>query len=389
MSTHICHVLNHLDAGGAEQYVVQQSNDLQQAGKKVSIVASTPHTLAPRLAAPVTVEDIKLHPGRSQSMATYLRLLGPAISRLARFFRERQIDLIHTHLTASALPAWIAAKRAGLPVVHSKMHSEAVSTTLGKIVFGSRLPLLMVDQFVAFTRYSEVEMRDYWKVPQARILSSSIGVDTQFFAPPSAAERKTARAALGINPGTFVMSVVARLHPEKDVELALRAALACDDPKAVLLIAGDGAERERLEAIAQTFASRTQVRFLGPLSDPRPVFKASDVLIQTTRGPDLGMVVLEAMACGIPVVIAYRDPVEKVMATNTFEDREIGLIARATPEDMAQTLVKFGSDPALRLAFSQGARLFVEDRHARTSVYPALYEAYDSLIAQSKLRNGA
>jgi glycosyltransferase involved in cell wall biosynthesis len=382
MNTHICHILNHLDAGGAEQYVVQLSNDLHQAGHRVSIVASLPHTLKPRLATGVTVENIQLHPGQSRSMASYIWLLAPAIIRLAHLFRDQQVDLVHTHLTASALPAWIAAKLAGIPVLHSKMHSEAVATTLGKLVFGSRLPLWLVDKFLGFTRYTEHEMRTHWRVPQTRILSSSIGIDTEHFSPPSSAERAAARTALGLKSDTFTMAVVARLHPEKDVELAVRAAMACDVPNAVLLIVGDGAERARLEAISQTLPGGSCIRFLGLLSDPRPVLHASDILLQTTRGPDLGMVVLEAMACGVPVLIAYRDRVEKIMARNTLEGRDIGLIQTATPEAMGHALADFSKDTTRRLAFSNEVRRLVEDRHARSKVYPALREAYAALIAK-------
>lgn len=385
MNAHICHILNHLDAGGAEQYVVQLSNDLSQAGHRVSIVANTPHTLVPRIDHDISVENIQLHPGKSRSVTAYLRLLWPATERLARLFRDRKIDLVHTHLTASAVPAWIAAKRVGLPVVHSKMHSEAVTTTLGKVVFGSRLHLWLVDQFLGFTRYTEHEMRQYWKVAQSRILSSSIGVDTDRFIPPTSAARGAARARLNVGADAFVMAVVARLHPEKDVELAIRAALAVDDPNAVLLIAGDGAERARLEALALTSVkSRTDIRFLGLLDDARPVLHASDVVLQTTRGPDLGMVVLEAMSCGVPVLIAYRDPREEIMARNTLENREIGMIQPASPERMAQALSDFSTNASQRIAFASGARHFVEERHARSVVYPALREAYAALLTQSR-----
>lgn len=378
MNSHICHVITTLGAGGAEQYVVQLSNDLLARGHRVSIVAGEPQLLRERLSVGVHVETLQLHPGAARSPLVYLRILLPAIRRLVAYFRREDVTLVHTHLAASALPAWIAAKLCGIPVVHSKMHTEAIRSGYERLIFTSRLPLLLVDRFLSFTRYSEDEIRQYWHVPAARIVSSSIGVDTARFQPDAAAGEASRRES-GLAPSDRVMLVVARFYPEKGVELAIRAARAMDDPDAVLLIAGDGPQRDFLEALVRDLPGRTRIRFLGLLQDPRPAYAAADVLLQTTRGPNLGTVVLEAMASGLPVVIAYRDEEERKMASDTLDGLDIGVIAEATPALMAAALTGLLADPVRLQALHHEVRAFVERRHARQVIYPAMADFYVAL----------
>lgn len=381
MNSHVCHVINSLGAGGAEQYVVQLSNYLFAQGHRVSIVAGEPQTLRERLDAGVHVETLQLHPGAARSLGTYLLLLPQAIRHLVRFFRAEGVTVVHTHLAASALPAWIAAKLCGIPVMHSKMHTEAIPSRYERAIFASRLPLFLVNRFLAFTRYIESEIVRYWHAPTARIVLSSIGVDTQRFVLTEAL-RESSRRDLGLKPDSKVMLVVSRFYPDKDVALAIHAARAVDDPEAVLLVAGDGPERPTLEQLERDLPGRTRIVFLGLLADPRPAYAAADLLLQTTRGPNLGTVVLEGMAMSLPVVIAYRDEEERKMALDTVDGLELGAIAEAKPAVMAAALAKLLADRARLGELRREVREFVELRHARLSVYPVMAKVYTALTRQ-------
>ena len=378
MSSHVCHIINNLSAGGAEQYVVQLSNYLNSRGHRVSIISGEPQELRERLDPGIHVETVRLHPGAMRSPVVYLRIVLCAVRLLIAYFRREQVTVVHTHLASSALPAWIAAKVCGIPVIHSKMHTEAVGSGFSRALFASRLPLLLIDRGLAFTRYSEAEMREYWHMPIERILSSSIGVDTaRFILDPCATA--ASRLKYGLSSSDRVMLVVARLHPEKDVELAIRAARFLDDPASVLLIVGDGPQRMFLERLECELPGRTRIHFVGMLQDPRPAYAAADVLLQTTRGPDLGTAVLEAMATGTPVLIAFRNTQEHKMAVNTLDGLDIGVVTEATSEAMAASLHCLFADPSRLKFLSTKVRAFVEDRHSRSIVYPAMLENYANL----------
>lgn len=378
MTSHICHVITTLGPGGAEQYVVQLSNYLRSIGRRVSIVAGEPQLLRERLSPGIHVETLPLHPGATRSLGVYMLILFPAVWHLVAYFRREQVTVVHTHLAASALPAWIAAWICGIPVVHSKMHTEGIRSGYERLIFSSRLPLALVDRFLAFTSYLGDEIQRYWHVKPARIVASSIGVDTSRFLPDADASAAS-RRELGLADTDRVMLVVARFYPEKGVDLAIRAARTLDDPNAVLLIAGDGPQRDYLEGLVRELPGRTRIRFLGLLQDPRPAYAAANVLLQTTRGPNLGTVVLEAMASGIPVVIAYRDGEEHKMAMDTLDGLDIGVIAAATPEAMASGIAGLFADLPKLQALHNEVRAFVERRHARQVVYPAMADLYASL----------
>lgn len=383
MNSHICQVINNLGAGGAEQYVVQLSNYLNSSGQRVSIIAGEPCVLRERLDPSIHVESLQLHPGATHSSVAYAGLLFHGVRHLVAYFRQHCVTVVHTHLPASALPAWIAAKICGIPVIHSKLNTEAIGSGWSRALFASRLPLLLVDRGLAFTRFTEREMRKYWHLPTERILRSSIGVDTTRFVLDIDATAAS-RSAYGLSTTDRVMLVLARLHPAKDVELAIRAARFLDDPGSVLLIAGDGPQRDFLEGLARDLAGRTRILFLGLLKDPRPAYAAADVLLQTTRGPDLGTVVLEAMSTGTPVLIAFRNLDEYEMAVNTFDGLDIGAIAEATPDAMAAALRCLFADPSRLQSLNEKVRCFIELRHSRQVVYHAMAEAYTCLQNQTR-----
>lgn len=382
MAEHVCHVINHLDAGGAEQYVVQLSNHLTRSGHRVSIVAGHPHLLAQRLEPAVSLYTIELHPGSARSAITYAGIMLSGIRKLVHLFRQQGVTIVHTHLAASALPAWVAAAICRLPVVHSKMYAGNIGSRYERWLFALRLPLALVTRFLVFTRYSADEVRQFWHVPTDKIVVSSIGVDTDRFY-PSEQERANARQAWGLSPTDQVLLVVARLHPEKDVELAIRAARGLDDAGTILMIAGDGSQRQELEALVESLPGRTRVRFLGVLQDPRPAYAAADLLLQTSRAPNLGTAVLESMASGVPVLIAYRDKEEHKMAADTFDGLDIGWLSQATTQSIATCLANVFADPAKIARHRVAARAFVESRHARSVVYPAMSRTYDAIKSRA------
>jgi glycosyltransferase involved in cell wall biosynthesis len=377
MSNHICHIINNLSAGGAEQYVVSLSNYLNSNGVRVTIIAGEPHTLSDRLESGIHMETLEIHPGVTRSPVLYVHTVFHAIKRLINYLRREKVTVVHTHLAASALPAWIAAWICGVPVIHSTMHAVNVGSSYEKLLFASRLPLLMVDRFLAFTRYSENQVNEHWHVPKNRILSSSIGVDTELFIQNDTA-RAQSRDHFGIHEAEKVMLVVARLHPIKDVALAIKAAKFLDDPDAILLIAGEGSERSYLEGLAQELQGRTRVRFLGLLKDTRPAYAAADLLLQTSYSPNLGTVVLEAMASGVPVVIAYRDEEERKMAIDTFDGLHLGAIAKASPKAVAGAIYILLADIKRMRTLRGEVRDFVQTRHERQHVYSAMIGNYQS-----------
>ena len=125
------------------------------------------------------------------------------------------------------------------------------------------------------------------------------GVDADYWHPPSLSDRANARAQLGIPAHAHLVLCVARLQRAKGVDVLVSAwpHILRDHPNAQLVIVGDGPDRTQLSACALR-----QVAFAGT-RDPMPFLAAADVFVAPSRWEaGASLAVLEAMACGLPVV---------------------------------------------------------------------------------------
>ncbi|MDR0576630.1 MAG: glycosyltransferase [Candidatus Accumulibacter sp.] len=119
------------------------------------------------------------------------------------------------------------------------------------------------------------------------------------------ASREDARAALGLPQGVPVVANVGRLHPDKDQATLIEGfakALPRLPADTLLTIAGSGPLESGLKALAQTLGIAGRVRFLGQVPDARRYFRAFDLFVLSSDHEPFGMVLLEAMAAGVPVM---------------------------------------------------------------------------------------
>jgi glycosyltransferase involved in cell wall biosynthesis len=139
-------------------------------------------------------------------------------------------------------------------------------------------------------------------VPRERIRVLAPGVDLDRFRP---GDRAAARAALGVPEHAWVAVVVRRLVPRMGIDVLLDAWARLDDPDGLLLVVGGGVARPDLERRAGELGLGGRVRFLGQVPDDDLVaaYRAADVSVVPSLALEgFGLVVLEALACGTPVV---------------------------------------------------------------------------------------
>jgi glycosyltransferase involved in cell wall biosynthesis len=147
---------------------------------------------------------------------------------------------------------------------------------------------------VVMSRAFAAVLSERYGIPADRIVVIPPGVDLERFSP---GDRSEARARLGIDPDSHVAVTVRRLVPRMGVDVLLEAIPA----ETILLVAGDGPERSRLEALAGP-----NVRFLGRVDDETLVdlYRAADVSVVPSRALEgFGLVVLESLACGTPAIV--------------------------------------------------------------------------------------
>lgn len=153
--------------------------------------------------------------------------------------------------------------------------------------------------------FRDILVRDYGVAPE-RVRVLAPGVDLDRFAP---GDRASARRRLGIDKEAWVALTVRRLVPRMGVHVLIDAwpeAVAARRD-AVLLVAGDGPERNRLEAQASHSGGGAGVRFLGRLDNDELVaaYRSADVTVVPSLDLEgFGLVTLESLACGTPVVVS-------------------------------------------------------------------------------------
>lgn len=135
------------------------------------------------------------------------------------------------------------------------------------------------------------------------------------------------RALLG-GEGAPVLLILARLHPAKGIDVALRA--LADIKDAVLWIAGDGPEEGKLKRLAADLGLGARVRFLGWRDDRSALLKAADICLLPSRSEPFGNVVLNAWSHGVPLVATASQGPGKLV-----HDGEDGLLV---PVDSARAL---------------------------------------------------
>jgi glycosyltransferase involved in cell wall biosynthesis len=161
-----------------------------------------------------------------------------------------------------------------------------------------------------------------------RVVVLRNGVDLQQFVPM---DRDAERARLGLT-GDVILSV-GGLIPRKGHDLAIRAMVEL--PAATLVIAGQGPELERLQALAKECGVADRVRFLGQVSHEAlpPLYGAADVMLLASAKEGWANVLLEAMACGTPVVATRAGGTPEVVTAPTagivVQDRSSPEIAKA------------------------------------------------------------
>jgi phosphatidylinositol alpha-mannosyltransferase len=259
--------------------------------------------------------------------------------RLRDLFRTERIDIVHVHgglAPTFGLVAPLAAWDLGLPVVatfHSWFPRSALAWTFRRPLqhwLDRHAAAIAVSQPVvdAHARYFDAE----WEIIPN-------GVDTAFFHPGRT-------RCNGDNPHLLFLG---RLDPRNGLETVLEAMPAVLDrhPDAVLTVAGDGPLRPIYERLARPVADR--VRFIGRVNGNRPeVYGSADLYLCPTTKASFGITLLEAMACGTPLVVSDITGFRELVDGGT----EAALVPKSDARAWADATLELLDDPDRRRAMS-------------------------------------
>jgi glycosyltransferase involved in cell wall biosynthesis len=223
----------------------------------------------------------------------------------------------------------------------------------------------------------------------AKLVEMPNGVDTELFSPGP--DDAGVRARAGIPRDGVVAAFVAtldRAHHFKRLDAAIDAIAAAPEADVHLLVAGGGELLEDFRRRAAAAGVAKRVHFLGavPHSELPRVLRASDLLLLTTEPPEsFGIVLIEAMACGLPTVATEYPGVRAVVA-----EGETGLLASpASPQAVAAALQRLvDSGPEGRREMGAAGRAKAERLWSWPRLLDRMDAAYSEAIAERRRRMG-
>ncbi|HEY0229977.1 MAG TPA: glycosyltransferase family 4 protein, partial [Dokdonella sp.] len=330
----------------------------------------------------IEVEQANLAPLFEESIELKRRSLfdASALSTLRRFCFERAIDIVHTHDAASQAVSVLALPFGGpkmLMTFHRTRNFESarVRDRLRNALAGLRGG--------AIVTASEERRRHYIEsnhVRTSKVRCIPLGIDLDRFR-PDPARRALVRESLGLAPTQTVVGAVGHFGPEKGIDIAIEAfqhyvrAHPATDAHLVVLGAGsDAQERFVRSRIAADVADR--IDFVGFQAHPEDWFPAFDLLLHGARSEAFGLVLVEAMACGVPVVAARVGGIPEIIE----EGRSGRLAASAEPAPLAEAVAGVLADPDRLAQYSLAARERARSAFGSARYARQYFELYCSLL---------
>jgi glycosyltransferase involved in cell wall biosynthesis len=215
------------------------------------------------------------------------------------------------------------------------------------------------------------------RYPSADVRCIRNGIDFARIVPT--VERLAMRAQLGIGPDTFVVGTVGRLMPIKGFEQLIEAfaRLRRQDgmQESKLVIVGDGPLRAVLGQCAETQEVSRSVMFLGMRTDVYNLMNAFDVFALSSLHEGVPMVLLEAMALGVPIVASHVGGIPEILG----DSREAILVPPNEPQALARAIGVLAASSELRARLIRAARVRVGTQFSIQSSAVKMREMYRSL----------
>lgn len=408
LSVHTCPlaVLGGKESGGMNVYVRDLSRELGRRGMLVDAFTRSQNPDIPHivdLGPNARVIHLKAGPEAPYDKNLVYSHLPEFTANLREFAETENItyDLVHSHYWLSGPVALTLRDEWKTPVMQMFHTLGKLKDQVAKSTAGREMPLRVeterrimdaADRLVAANPLEKAQMIWLYGADPAKIEVIPCGVDLGLFRPIA---RHEAKAYLEMPDHHKMVLFVGRIEPLKGIDILIEAmALVLEDMEelrdeiCLCIIGGDpdadahsmDQEMSRLQQMRERLGIADVVTFLGKKSqDMLPYhYSAAEVCVVPSHYESFGMVALEAMACGTPVIASKVGGL-----TFTVRDGQTGfLVPNDDPRALADRLRRLLGDQELRQEMSHHA-VQLSERYSWTIVASRVVEAYRSLLAQA------
>ncbi|MGE5374752.1 MAG: glycosyltransferase [Bacteroidota bacterium] len=409
ISYHTCPLatLGGKDTGGMNVYVRELTRQLGQMGIHVDVFTRSQDDHVPHVLHElgygnrvVHVPAGPEHPVLKQELASYI---PEFVEGIRAFAAEKGIhyDIIHSHYWMSGLAAETLSEGwGGIPIVHmfhtlGEMKNRIARTEAEREgpyrINGEKQVILFADRIVAATIAEVTQLRFLYKAPQNKIVTIPPGVDVSHFYPIPGDE---AKMYVGLKPDDRMVLFVGRIEPLKGVDTLIQA-MSCLQLESghkvhLAIIGGDpsaspqemSAEMARLQKLCDDLCVGQTVVFLGKRDqDKLPYYySAAELLVMPSHYESFGMVALEAMACGTPVIAS-----EVGGLAYLVRDGETGFtVPDQEPEALTEKITWLLNNRELHRQMSERAMEYAQD-YAWEKIAKQIVDVYEGLLEDERL----
>lgn len=377
--TNILHVIPDLDIGGVEIMILTLLEELDKKKYKTTVAYWLGDK---RLAdgvekAGVEAIDLKVKNG------SLLRV----IFRLVKLIKEKKIKLIHTYLFDADLCGFLAAKWAKVPIIISTVPSFTFFKTK-KHRFRYKIMSLFFDKFITVSKALEKYLVKYCRINSSKVTTVYCGVNlNKFNIRVEKEEINKLREDFSLGENDIVIGTVGRLEFRKGHRYLLESAVRVSKvyPKVKFLLVGIGELRNELKDFAKRLDITSKIIFAGFAQDIPSALSLLDIFVLPSLDEGLGIAILEAMACGLPVIATNVGGIPELV-----KDGETGLlVAPRSSSALASAIIRLLADKEYATTLREAGKKRAKQFSSKIMV-EKIEEIYDYYVdlKMSKLEKG-
>jgi len=377
--------------GGAERFAVELALSLDRNIFEPSICALWRHDVpseiywVKRLAEEGVEVFFAADWGHGRSLTGY----ASALRSIARHFQHAPVDIVHSHLPLAGLTALLLRRQLGAralvrTALAGKEWGDGLTAVAFRQVFTNWVFPLTFD---AEACVSQALTDRFDRRPGARLrgrkallLHNAIRLD-RFAAGRDPAASSDKRSELGLNAGDLVVGSVGRLSREKGcfvlVDAAARVTACRSDVR--FLVVGDGPLREELGAQIGRLGLAGRIVLTGARTDVDAIYDTMDLFVLPSFWEGLPTVIMESMACGVPVVATDIPGTRELVTAN----RTGWLTPPGDSAGLAETILAALASPAERAHVAEAARREVVPRFSIEEVANKYQKLYLRLLQRT------
>lgn len=302
--------------------------------------------------------------------------------RLRQVFKDNNVTLAHIIFFDYFSPVTWIVRAAGVKHIIYEMQNSGMfrATSWKKLLLRARTRIMTapMTRVIAISEFVKEQLVKAG-VAKEKIIVRYLGIDTERFT-PDASSKEEWTSKFNLPPGQIIASTVSYLRPFKNPDILVEAfrELKTRNVPVRLFVAGGGEMLPDLKELSQKLDVEDYIHWLGNVSDPKSLLQASDMFLLVSTGEAFGLVLAEAMACGVPIVGTRSGSLPEVV-----EEGKTGLLVPARNfEELATAIQALSTDTTLRRSMAAQALERVKNHFTVQDAVTKTINIYERLQAE-------